>query len=61
LYVAWGESECKGREVRRGWRDLHEEGPDAFLQLARQNWVDEMKENMMGGTCGTYGGVEKCR
>jgi len=49
----------KSEEEKGGWRKLHY--TELFIVfLSKYNSGDQIKEDEMGGACGTYGGDEKC-
>jgi hypothetical protein len=51
----------KRDEVAGEWRILHNEGLyDFFLFLTKYCTGDQIKDNYMGGACGTYGREERC-
>jgi len=51
----------KRDEVTRKWRKLHNEELRDLYSLPTQYCSGgKIKKNEMGGTCGTYGGGERC-
>jgi hypothetical protein len=49
----------KREELIGGWRKLHSEGLPG-LQSVTYCYDDEMKEDMMDRSCGTYGDEQRC-